>query len=132
MRNGAFWNDSESHTQYLLHPHGHCLEGCRKSSGWRRWGPCELDPRKHTHAQPGVWTQCSVPWSSPKTQDNGVSTAGFNTRGLWRKQTNTERQKSCLGNLFLRCVLRDIQGITEDRILHELLATCVYLSTVFF
>ena len=30
------------------------------------------------------------------------------------------------------CAQRHIQGITEDRILHELLATCVYLSTVFF
>lgn len=129
MRNGAFWNDSESHTQHLLHPQGHCLEGCRKSSGWRRWGPCELDPRKPAHAQPGVWTAmlCAMEQSKDTGQEREHSR-------LWRKQTHTERQKSCLGNLFLRCVFRKrhIQGITEDRILHELLAACVYLSTVLF
>lgn len=30
------------------------------------------------------------------------------------------------------CAQRHIQGITEDRILHELQAACVYLSIVFF
>lgn len=76
----------------------------------------------------GCGRQCSAPWSSPKTQDKSVSTAGCGGN------KHIQRQKSCLGNLFLRCVFRKrhIHGITEDRILHELLAACVYLSIVLF
>lgn len=99
-------NDIKSCTKHLLHPYEHCLEGCRKSLGCRRWdhGELDLDPRKHAHAQPGAWTTKLCAMERSKDKGQGHSIVEFKTGGSWRKQMNTGRRKSFLGNLFLRCV----------------------------